>query len=91
MSVQSAIIHDPIRVLETANTGLLTAKEGGFHVIPTHDPLVALAVLGKLYPENTVLLPEDATLGQAEKSGKGFEPKFVIWGGVKYGGLKGSF
>ena len=90
-AIQSAIIHDPIRVLETANTGLLTAKEGGFHVIPTHDPLVALAVLGKLYPENTVLLPEDATLGQAEKSGKGFEPKFVIWGGVKYGGLKGSF
>lgn len=90
-TIQSVILHDPIRILEASDAGLLTAKEGGIHVIPTGDSLIALGLLGKLYPENTVLLSGDDALDRAVKAGKGFEPKFVIWGGVKYGGLKGVF
>lgn len=90
-TIPSAILHDPIRVLEAASTGLFTAKEGGIHVIPTGDSIIALALLGRLYPENTILLPANGSLDRAVKTGKGFEPKFVIWGGVQYGGVKGVF
>ncbi|KAJ5087090.1 hypothetical protein NUU61_008397 [Penicillium alfredii] len=84
------IFHDPTTLLETPDTGLLTAKAGGVHVISVQNPVVALAILGKLYPENVVLLPVDEGLSQTGKAGKGFEPKFVIWGGVERGGLKGA-
>ncbi|KAJ5083044.1 hypothetical protein N7532_012087 [Penicillium argentinense] len=90
-SFHSAVIHDPVDILEAAGTSLLTTKEGGVHVIPTQDPLVALAILGKLYPENVVLLPSEEELEEADKAGKGFEPKFVIWGGSRPGGIKGVF
>ncbi|KAJ5593831.1 uncharacterized protein N7459_000039 [Penicillium hispanicum] len=86
-----AVVHDAIGILESTDAGLLGAKEGGFHIIPTKDSLVALALLGKLYPENVILLPRDEELGQAEQAGKGFEPKFVVWGGARRGGLKGVF
>lgn len=87
------IIHDAASVLvETAHSdGLVTAQNGGHHVIPVQDPVVALALLGKLYPDNVVLLPESDNLAQAEKAGKGREPKFVLWGGVERGGLRGKF
>ncbi|KAJ5674203.1 hypothetical protein N7462_009642 [Penicillium macrosclerotiorum] len=85
------VVHDPASILETPDTGLVTAKEGGIHIIPTQDPLVVLAVLGKLYPENVVLLPDDEGLDHAANTGKGFGPKFIIWGGIKRGGLKGFF
>lgn len=88
---ESVIAHDPLDILRTAEPGLVTAKEGGIHVIPTNSPLIALALLGKLYPENVVLLPADEELKHAQSVGKGFEPKFVIWGGSSRGGLKGTF
>ncbi|KAJ5731794.1 uncharacterized protein N7483_006302 [Penicillium malachiteum] len=88
---QNAIVHPALDILLQPDSGLITAKQGGLHVIPTMQPIVALAILGKIYPENVVLLPEGGALGQTEKSGKDFEPKFVIWGGVKQGGLKGHF
>ncbi|KAJ5708755.1 hypothetical protein N7488_008556 [Penicillium malachiteum] len=88
---QNAILHSSLDILLQSECGLITARQGGFHVIPTVQPIVALATLGKIYPENVVLLPEDGALVQTEKAGKGFEPKFVIWGGVKHGGLKGHF
>lgn len=84
-------LHDPVSLLETTDASLLTAKEGGVHVIPVANPLIAFAVLGKLYPENVVLLPRDKEIRLADKAGKGFEPKFVIWGGAQQGGLKGVF
>ncbi|CAL5874265.1 uncharacterized protein PFLUO_LOCUS8553 [Penicillium psychrofluorescens] len=87
----SVIVHHSTTILKTPNTGLLSAKAGGVHVIPAVDPIVALAILGKLYPENVVLLPRNEVLGQTENAGKGFEPKFVIWGGVERGRLKGVF
>ncbi|KAJ6016339.1 hypothetical protein N7540_010930 [Penicillium herquei] len=88
---QNPIVHSSLDILQQLDSGLITAKQGGLHVIPTVQPIVVLAILGKIYPENVVLLPEDGALVQTEKAGKGFEPKFVIWGGVKEGGLKGHF
>ncbi len=88
---KAAIVHSALDVLLHPDRGLITARKGGVHAIPTVEPIVALATLGKLYPENVVLLPEDGGLSQTEKAGKGFEPKFIIWGGVKHGGFKGNF
>lgn len=88
---QPIIIHSAMDVLLHPKTGLVTSSKGGVHIIPTVEPLVALATLGKLYPENVILLPENGDLEQTEKAGKGFEPKFIIWGGVRKGGLKGCF
>ncbi|KAI9680230.1 MAG: hypothetical protein M1822_007229 [Bathelium mastoideum] len=88
---EAVTVHSALDVLLHPDRGLITAKQGGVHVIPTVEPIVALATLGKLYPENVVLLPENGGLSQTEKAGKGFEPKFIIWGGVKHGGFKGHF
>ncbi|KAL4996696.1 hypothetical protein BDV10DRAFT_186934 [Aspergillus recurvatus] len=63
-----------------ADTGIVTASVGGFHVINAEERIVTLAVLGKLYPENVVLLPMGDALERAVNAGKGFEPKFVVWG-----------
>jgi hypothetical protein len=90
-SKRPVIVHSASDILIQPGLGLTTAKNGGIHVIPIDDPTIALALLGKLYPENVVLLPEDEGLEQTENAGKGFEPKFVIWGGFKRGGLKGIF
>ncbi|KAL5366533.1 hypothetical protein BJX96DRAFT_38120 [Aspergillus floccosus] len=89
----STVVHDAASVLlGTAHAdGLMTAQNGGLHVIPAQNPVVVLALLGKLYPMNVVLLPESEDLAQAEKAGKGMEPKFVLWGGVERGGLRGKF
>lgn len=87
-----AVVHDAASILlEGSQEGLITAKEGGFHVIPAEDSLVRLALLGRLYPENVVLLPQLGILVQAAKAGKGLEPKFVIWGGERGPGLRGYF
>jgi hypothetical protein len=88
---QNYLVYNPLNILQFENDGLLTAQEGGLHIIPVEDPLIVLALLGKVYPENVVLLPENEILCKAETAGKGFEPKFVIWGGLKRGGLKGVF
>jgi len=76
---QESVIHDAATVLARSG-GLLTA-EGGLHVIPTTDPVLALALLGKIYPENVVSLGEGQAPVLAEGVGKGFGPKFVVYGG----------
>ncbi|KAJ5372689.1 hypothetical protein N7517_004695 [Penicillium concentricum] len=91
LPAQHAIVHSALDILLHPDRGLITAKHGGIHVIPTVEPIVALATLGKLYPENVVLLPQYDGVSQTEKAGKGFEPKFIIWGGVEHGGFKGRF
>ncbi|KAL5364061.1 hypothetical protein BJX96DRAFT_167989 [Aspergillus floccosus] len=89
----SIVLHDAASVLlETGHDdSLVTAHNGGLHVIPMQDPAVALALLGKIYPGNVVLLPASNDFAQAEKAGKGLEPKFLLWGGVKRGGSQGKF
>ncbi|GIJ86350.1 hypothetical protein Asppvi_005238 [Aspergillus pseudoviridinutans] len=89
-SATSTVVHDAASILETGNGDSLVTAHGGLHVIPVHDPVVALALLGKIYPGNVILLPRSESLAQAEKAGKGLEPKFVLWG-VERGGLRGRF
>ena len=88
----TSVLHDATSVLLASSDpdSLATAKNGGLHVIPVSDPIVALALLGKIYPENVVLLPASESLAKAEKAGKGLEPKFVVWGGMEHGGLRGK-
>ncbi|KKK23904.1 hypothetical protein P175DRAFT_0515426 [Aspergillus ochraceoroseus IBT 24754] len=74
-----SIVHSAGDILFNPEHGLTTAQAGGFHVIPTDDHMVALAVLGKLYPENVVVLSRRDGLEKAVNAGKGFEPKFVVW------------
>lgn len=49
------------------------------HVIPTADPILRLALLGKLYPENVVLVKEHDSLGALGRVGKNFAEKIVIF------------
>jgi hypothetical protein len=75
-----SIVHSTHDVLLNPGDGLVTAENGGFHVISADERILALAVLGKLYPENVVRLSKDESLEKAVNAGKGFEPKFVVWG-----------
>ncbi|KAJ5391106.1 hypothetical protein N7509_006596 [Penicillium cosmopolitanum] len=88
---RSIVVHNAVSVLEMPDSSLLTAKKNSVHVIPTESPLIAFAILGKLYPGNVVLLPSNRGISLTDKAGKGFESKFVIWGGAQPGGLKGVF
>lgn len=67
--------HDAGAVL--GQPGLVTA-EHGVHLLPTGDnALVALALLGKIYPENTVLAGRSAWR-DVLAAGKGYGAKFVV-------------
>lgn len=60
-----------------AQPGLVTARDGT-HLLPTDgNALVTLALLGKIYPENTVL-GEAATWSDVVAAGKGYGAKFVL-------------
>ncbi|OCK97381.1 uncharacterized protein K441DRAFT_685599 [Cenococcum geophilum 1.58] len=76
----SALLHATARTL--AQPGLITStkkkEENQVHVFPAKDPLVGLALLGKLYPGNVILLDEDEAPESAEKTGKGFGARFVV-------------
>lgn len=82
-SGESLSIHDAVELLSKQPAdGLVSAAQGGLHVVPVRDQLVGLALLGKIYPENTVLLGEGQKANDAEAAGKSFatEAKFVIVG-----------
>lgn len=67
--------------------GLVTA-ESGIHVFDTAgDPLLALALLGKIYPEN-VVLAESAPWNAVLAAGKGYGAKFVLVTGDTVGTTK---
>ncbi|CAM1500634.1 Fc.00g097960.m01.CDS01 [Cosmosporella sp. VM-42] len=73
-------LHDAAKILGLP--GLITA---GFwdcpdqlHILSARDPLVGLALLGKLYPENVVLLGEDDDPVSALETGKGFGARLVV-------------
>jgi hypothetical protein len=60
-----------------SRSGLVTA-EGGIHLLPTDgNAILTLALLGKIYPENTVL-GEAAPWGTVLSAGKGYGAKFVL-------------
>ncbi|KAL2787243.1 hypothetical protein BJX66DRAFT_346319 [Aspergillus keveii] len=75
-----SIVHSAHDVLLIPGDGLVTAEKGGFHVLSADERILALAVMGKLYPENVVRLSKNEGLEKAVNAGKGFEPKFVVWG-----------
>ncbi|PKX97722.1 uncharacterized protein P174DRAFT_418662 [Aspergillus novofumigatus IBT 16806] len=47
-SASSTVIYDAASVLKTRSGDSLVAPHGGLHVIPVHDPVVTLALLGKI-------------------------------------------
>lgn len=74
----SVSLHSAADIL--ALSGLVTNTDG-IHFIPTdRNELVRWALLGKLYPENVVILdngdPEE--LEKAYVSGKGFGTQFLV-------------
>lgn len=71
---KALMAHDAWSVLLLP--GLVTAT-GGVHVLHAPNPLVRLALLGKIYPENVVLRREPGWAG-VHGAGKGFGPKFVL-------------
>ncbi|MCJ1367837.1 hypothetical protein MMC16_006972 [Acarospora aff. strigata] len=72
-------LHRPADIL--SQPGLVSSETEGIHVIPATNPVLGLALLGKLYPENVILLGAEQAPGEAEMVGKGFGPRFVIYGG----------
>ena len=88
---KDSVIHSALTIISSPGGGLLTSKNGGLHVIPAQEAIVSLALLGKLYPENVVLLPEGESPAAVEKAGKSFEPKFVIVGGSTMAVPKAAF
>lgn len=78
---KESYLHSASDVLTKSGSGLLISKKVGIHLIPTNSPIVRLALLGRLYPENTVLLPVSQSPQVVEKAGKSFSDsvKFVIY------------
>ncbi|AFH62536.2 hypothetical protein ACVNS2_17965 [Paenibacillus caseinilyticus] len=64
-----------------AQPGLVHTGSGTHHISAGNNPLVVWALLGKLYPENVILLHGEVNekLQGAGGSGKGFGAKFVIF------------
>lgn len=76
----AAALHIPKDIL--LRPGLVTS-EGGVHVIPADSQLVVMALLGKIYPENVVLMEREDQPEMAEVVGKGFGTRFIIWKGYE--------
>ncbi len=71
------VVSLPNLVTSTSNT-----DQSSLHVIQASSPVVRMALLGKLYPENIVLLDgKGQAVSTVLDAGKGFGPKFVIVGG----------
>ncbi|KAM0432318.1 hypothetical protein ACHAPT_004858 [Fusarium lateritium] len=62
--------------------GLITpdvkSRSNELHLFWAKDPLIRLALLGKLYPENVILLDEDDDPEKALHVGKGFGGRVVV-------------
>lgn len=79
---RSSFVHSPTALLTRSAPGLLSSsRQPGIHVIPTNSTVLTLALLGRIYPENVVLLHGDQTPQEAERVGKSFQDslKFVIY------------
>ena len=78
----NTIIHSAADIL--SRPGLVIsprAKKGRgntIHIIPTTDPILKLALLGKFYPENVILSRERDDIDALGKAGKGFAERLVI-------------
>lgn len=61
--------------------GLVTSQDSGIFLVPAANPVIGLALLGKLYPDNVVMLGGKQAPAVAEAIGKNYGPKFVLFGG----------
>ncbi|KAG5820499.1 hypothetical protein H9Q74_008509 [Fusarium xylarioides] len=80
--IHKTIVHDAADIL--SRPGLVISprvKDGHgntIHIIPTSDPILKLAFLGKPYPENVILSREKDNIDALSKAGKGFAERLVI-------------
>lgn len=74
-----ASLCNPIDILTLP--GLVTSQDSGIFLIPAANPVIGLALLGKLYPDNVVMLGGQQAPAIAEAIGKDYGPKFVLFGG----------
>lgn len=74
-----ASLCNPISIL--TQPGLVTSQDSGIFLIPAVNPVIGLALLGKLYPDNVVMLGGQQPPAVAEAIGKNYGPKFVLFGG----------
>lgn len=72
-------LHHASEVLAQPN--LVSSQGDGVHIIHARSPIVRLALLGKLYPENIVLFDHGNLSSWALSAGKGFGHKFIVVGG----------
>ena len=64
-------------------SGLVTSSQEDItYVIPAPHPILALALLGKLHPDKVIILGAEQSINCAMGGQKGFEPKFIIYGGL---------
>lgn len=71
----TAVFHDLAELF--SQEGMATASDGIHVVIQSDDHLVNLAILGKIYPENTVIRGEASWL-EVLRSGKNYGARFVL-------------
>ena len=77
----TALLHTATEVLNNnGDEGLLTARNGGIHLIQATSQIEVLALLGSIYPDNIILLGSGASLKDAEEAGQALpgEPRFVL-------------
>jgi hypothetical protein len=65
--------HDAHAVLTSSQSGLILPPKG-FHIIKSNSKVETLALLGKTYPDNIVLVEEGHSLAQAIAAGQGGLP-----------------
>ncbi|KAL6854077.1 hypothetical protein J3F83DRAFT_764549 [Trichoderma novae-zelandiae] len=82
-SDSTAYVHSAASILSKPGLVISPRVTAGsppaVHVIPTADPILRLALLGKLYPENVILVKEQDSLGALSRAGKNFAEKVVIF------------
>ena len=77
----AASVHTAMKVLASGEDDeLVTAKEGGVHLIQATSQVEILALLGRIYPDNIIVLKAGASLKDAEEAGQALpgEPRFVL-------------
>lgn len=72
---------------------LVTSKQGGVHVIPAAAPIVCSYCSWKVVHtrRTSSSFRVLVVLTKLRRPVKPFETKFVVWGGMQQGGLKGRF
>lgn len=72
--------HTQWDVLADTSDGLITAKDVGVHFITADSPVMLLAIIGRLYPENIIIIGAHQSARDALQQGKALSdgPRFVV-------------